>query len=172
VFFIFFILNSQVSARETIFWKTQDKFQDVPLSTINFASLFNVDLDVDGLRGSVLPGQHAFPFAFMLPPTAPGSLLHRIGNYTGQISYRIEGICKIQTALGQELKSKQFMIVLDPKPYSSLAPSPHSCTRSLNVLGIKRGSITMDVQMDVVCLRWFCCSHVLRTRSQLDRRSN
>ena len=142
---------AQITGREAIFWNTAGVVNDHSVSATSFASLLNTSIEIEGLRGNVLPGQHAFPFSFNLPQHAPGSFMLRMGKYNAQVSYQIQGICAAKSILKQELQSKQFMIVVDPKPLSQVVPQPVVVRKPITVLGMSsRGSITMQVQISKV----------------------
>jgi hypothetical protein len=103
------------------------------------------------MTGNVQPGQHAFPFSFVLPPGLPGTFEFHVGSTTARISYRIRGKTLVKGVFSFNLRSEQFMYVAERFPTQYIAPQAVDTQSEINCCCcISQGTASAQAQSDKV----------------------
>uniref|UniRef100_A0A8C5Q3L5 Arrestin domain containing 1 n=1 Tax=Leptobrachium leishanense TaxID=445787 RepID=A0A8C5Q3L5_9ANUR len=118
-------------------------------------------------KGTLQPGEHTFPFQFLLPTSAPTSFEGPFGKVTHQVKAVIE-----TKKLSKDYKSSKLFYILRPLDLNEIPdieqPSCTAATKKFNYLLVKSGQLLMKVTSD---LRGYIVGQVIHIHTNLENKS-
>ncbi|EDL93654.1 arrestin domain containing 1, isoform CRA_b [Rattus norvegicus] len=118
-------------------------------------------------RGSLPPGEHNFPFQFLLPATAPTSFEGPFGKIVHQVRASID-----TPRFSKDHKCSLVFYILSPLNLNSIPdieqPNVASTTKKFSYKLVKTGSVVLTASTD---LRGYVVGQVLRLQADIENQS-
>lgn len=129
-------------------------------------SYFNSSLSLAD-KGSLPPGEHNFPFQFLLPATAPTSFEGPFGKIVHQVRASID-----TPRFSKDHKCSLVFYILSPLNLNSIPdieqPNVASTTKKFSYKLVKTGSVVLTASTD---LRGYVVGQVLRLQADIENQS-
>ncbi|KAM3911550.1 arrestin domain-containing protein 1 [Leptodactylus fuscus] len=118
-------------------------------------------------KGTLQPGEHTFPFQFLLPESAPTSFEGPFGKVTYQVKAVIE-----TRRLSKDYRSNKLFYILRPLDLNEIPDieqlSCAAATKKFNYLLVKSGQVLLSVTSD---LRGYIVGQPIKIHTEVDNKS-
>uniref|UniRef100_A0A7N4NT43 Arrestin domain containing 1 n=1 Tax=Sarcophilus harrisii TaxID=9305 RepID=A0A7N4NT43_SARHA len=118
-------------------------------------------------RGTLSPGEHAFPFQFLLPTTAPTSFEGPFGKIVHQLRAVID-----TPRFSKDHKCSRIFYILNPLNLNTLPdieqPNEATTTKKFSYKLVKSGSVILTASTD---LRGYVVGQAVQLRADIDNQS-